>query len=724
MQVEPPQGELPARGRALGLNQVAPAPSRRGWRWWLRRLAYAGLVVCVAGLGGMFALLNAVKVPKAATPDQTSFICLANIAPGTCGPDNDVAALSAGQNRTNLRYDQIPPVVIEAVLAAEDRDFFQHNGIDPLGILRALYEDVTNRGGAEQGGSTITQQYVKLTYLTSKRTLSRKLKEAALAVKLERKLTKQQILERYLNEVYFGRGAYGVEAAAGAYFNIGSKDLTIPQAATLAGLIRSPNTDPATQPAEALRRRNGVIDGMADMGDFSTAAADRYKKVPVSLGLLQRPSSAENVRLSPAFAAEGGGYIAEWVRQQLTKQFGEADVYTKGYRVYLTIDPTAQAEAYQAGAKVLNQPTDPSSSLVSIDENGKIVAFVGGQDFTKSQVDYALGTAGGGSGRQPGSSFKPFALAAFVQQGNSVQSVYPAPAQLVLPKADQGKDWDVTNFDNEDLGTVTVADATWQSANTVYAQIVEQVGAKAVAAMATAAGVTAPIKAVNSVVLGTSEVSPLDMASAYSTFADHGVHLAPYIVARVEGPDGKVLFQAPAPARTQAMSANVADTVTNVLRGVIQQGTGTQARIKRAAAGKTGTTTDNKDAWFVGYTCHITTAVWVGYPGGPGDPPQPMTNVHGITVNGGTFPAQIWRNYMSLITATQPPCTYRNIDAGTTKLNPTLVPGPPTTTTTTLVPAATTTTVAGTPPPAAPPAGATPPPAAVTTTVPTPKPPG
>ena len=272
--MESPAGKLPAGRGALRLSNVAPAV-RRSWRWWIRRLAYGGLVVMVATVGGTFALLNAVKVPKAATPDETSFICLANVGAGTCGPGNESAALSGGQNRVALRYDQIPTVMVQAVVAAEDRDFFQHNGIDPLGIARALYEDVTNHGGAEQGGSTITQQYVKLTYLTSKRTLARKLKEAALAVKLERQLSKQQILERYLNEVYFGRGAYGVEAAAGAYFDITipATPITVPQAALLAGLIRSPLTDPTTHATEALRRRNGVIDGMAEMGSITAAEA-------------------------------------------------------------------------------------------------------------------------------------------------------------------------------------------------------------------------------------------------------------------------------------------------------------------------------------------------------------------------------------------------------------------------------------------------------------------
>jgi penicillin-binding protein 1A len=365
--------------------------------------------------------------------------------------------------------------------------------------------------------------------------------------------------------------------------------------------------------------------------------------------------------------------------------------------VYLTIDPGAQINAHEAISKNLDQPTDPAASLVSIDENGRIIAMVGGKGYDTSQVNYALGKAGGGSGRAAGSTFKPFALAAFVEQGNSVKSVYTAPKELILPKADQGKDWLVKNFEDEDLGTVTVEEGTWHSANTVYAQIMQQVGSKAVAEMATRLGVSAEVSPVNSVVLGTSDVSVLDMATAYSTLANHGVKIPPYLIQRVETHGGKVLFEAGPPAKTQVVSPEVADTVTNVLRGVISKGTGTKALLKKVAAGKTGTTNDNKDAWFVGYTCHVTTAVWVGY-----DTPTSMLNIHNVkAVTGGTFPANIWRAFMSKATADESKCTYRNIDAGTNKLNPLLVPGPPTTTT---VPP---------PPPVVPPADGTvaPPPA-------------
>lgn len=621
--------------------------------------------------------MNAIDLPEAAAPVETSFVCLADVSPGTCGPDNAVAQLSATENRVALRYEDIPKVMIQAVVAAEDRDYFSHSGIDPTGILRALYQDVVSDGGALQGGSTITQQYVKNRYLTSERSLKRKLREAALAVKVERKWSKREILERYLNEVYFGRGAYGVEAASRAYFGVPARELRLDQAALLAGLIRAPElADPERHPEEARRRRRTVLDAMVTVGSIDRRQADRAERIPFEGNVIPRTASTRNVRVTPAFAAQGGEYIAEWVRQKLTATFGEGAAYTKGLRVYLTIDPTDQAAAAAAVKKVLGQPGDPGAAVVSIDTNGRIVAMIGGQDYATSQVNFALGTAGGGSGRQPGSTFKPFALAAFVEQGNSVKSVYPAPKELVLRRANQGKDWPVRNYDDEDLGTVTVETATWKSVNTVYAQIMQQVGAKAVVDIAKRAGITAPLQPINSIVLGTSEVSVLDMATAYSTFMNHGTLVSPYVIQRVEGPRGNVLYEAPEPTRTQAFTPEVADTVTATLRGVINRGTGGQALSKIPAAGKTGTTQEFKDAWFAGYTCRITTVTWVGYP-----QPQSMENVRGVKVTGGSFPAAIWREYMAVATRGQEKCTYRSIDAGTRKLNPDLVPGPPTTTT-------------------------------------------
>jgi penicillin-binding protein 1A len=646
------------------------------------------LLVLIAALGGGFLALNSIALPVAATPAETSFVCLANVADGKCGPDDSVAQYSASENRIWLRYQDMPKVMVQAVLSAEDRSYFEHSGIDPVGIARALYEDVTSNGNT-QGGSTITQQYVKTVFLSRERTLTRKLKEAALAIKLERKYSKTEILERYLNVIYFGRGAYGVEAASHAYFGKPSRELTLDEAALLAGLIRGPEkADPARNPAEAMRRRRTVLTAMVATQDITPAEAAAADKVPFEGHVVARASRTNNTTVQKEFGDVGGGYIAEWVRQQLNQKFGDGAAYTKGLRIYLTIDQSQQAAAYQSIAKTLNKPGDPAGSLVSIDDKGRIVSMVGGRDYETNKVNYALGTAGGGSGRQPGSTFKPFALAAFVQQGNSVKSVFSAPPELSIPKANQGQPWGVTNYENEDLGNISVDTATWKSVNTVYAQIEQQVGAPAIADIARKAGITAPVAAVPSIVLGTGEVSVLDLATAYSTFSNRGVLQQPFVIRRVEDSKGHVLLDQGQPQRTQALPQPVADTVTNVLRGVIDQGTGRAARLpKHAAAGKTGTTDNYGDAWFAGYTCHRTAVVWVGYPNAA----TPMTNVRGVKVAGGTFPAQIWHDYMTRATAADGSCVYPQVDAGTTRVNPTLAVAPPTTTTT--VPAGTPTTV-------------------------------
>jgi penicillin-binding protein 1A len=667
---------LARAGRSRGSG--SKATGRRSFLWRGRRIVFAMLLVLIAAMGGGFLALNSIALPAEATPAETSFVCLSGVADGSCGPDNSVAQYSASENRIWLRYQDMPKVLVQAVLAAEDRTYFEHSGIDPVGIARALYEDMTSNGNT-QGGSTITQQYVKTVFLSRERTLTRKLKEAALAVKLERKYSKTEILERYLNVIYFGRGAYGVEAASHAYFDKPSRELTLDEAALLAGLIRAPLTaDPTTNPTEAMRRRRSVLTAMVETHDITPAQAAAADKVPFEGHVVARTAHTNNTTVQPTFANVGGEYIAEWVRQQLNQKFGEGAVYTKGLRVYLTIDQSQQASAYQSIAKVLNKPGDPAASLVSIDDKGRIVSMVGGNDYDKSKVNYALGTAGGGSGRQPGSTFKPFALAAFVQQGFSVKSVFSAPPEITFPKADQGKPWPVSNYNDEDFGQISVDDATWNSVNTVYAQIEQQVGPQSIADVARQVGITAPVPAVPSVVLGTGEVSVLDLATAYSTFSNRGVLQQPFVIRRVEDSKGHVLLDQGQPQRNQALPQPVADTVTNVLRGVIDQGTGKAARLpKHAAAGKTGTTDNYGDAWFAGYTCHRTSVVWVGYPNAA----TPMTNVRGVKVAGGTFPAEIWHDYMTQATANDGACTYPQVNAGTKLANPTLTIAPPTTTT-------------------------------------------
>jgi len=651
---------------------------RRRFRAVWRRLVFVGLLCVVAMLGGVFELLNSVEVPKAAASVETSFVCLADVGDGACGSANAVAQFSATENRVPLAYEDVPRVMIQAVVAGEDREFFRHSGVDPAGIARAIYQGVRGTSVSRQGASTITQQYVKTVFLTPEVSLGRKLREAALAIKLEQQLTKEEILERYLNQIYFGRGAYGVEAASQAYFDVPAKQLNLEQAALLAGLIRSPNTsDPSREPEVAKRRRASVLDGMVEIGSITKAQAATANAVPFEGTIVPRVARTNNTRVEPDFSAMGGEYIAEWVRQQLSARLGGGGAaYTKGLRVYLTIDPDKQRAASNAITKTLKEPNDPSSALMSIDPSGRIAAMIGGRDYRNDQVNYALGTEGGGSGRGAGSTFKVFALAAYIQAGFSVKSVYPAPALLILPKANDGVDWEVANYDDEDLGAVPVDEATWRSVNTVYAAMTQKIGPKAIADMATTLGITSKVKTVASTALGTTDVSVKELTTAFATLANRGVKIDPFIIRRIESNKGDVLFDAGEAPRQQVITPELADAVSGVLKGVPTNGTGKGARMKREAVGKTGTTSEYKDAWYAGYTCNLTTVVWMGYP-----ETGFMTNVRGVKVTGGSFPATIWRDYMEQATANDDKCSFPESDPGLTRDNPDLVAGPPTTTT-------------------------------------------
>lgn len=642
----------------------------------------------LASMGGLFVILDGINLPTATRPlDASSFICLADVPDGGCGPDNAVARLSAGENRIVLKYSEIPAQLVDAVLASEDRTFFEHNGIDPTGIARALVQDVISGSDSTQGGSTITQQYVKNVYLSKERTVTRKLKEAALAVKLERKFTKTEILERYLNEVYFGRGAYGVEAAARAYFGTGVSKLRLDQFAYLAGLIRAPELADATKnPEEATRRRATVLDAMVQMGNISKEVADAAGKIPWDGDVIPRPLENSGVFVTASFSSMGGDYIVDWVRKKLLADYGEQAVFGGGLRVYLNIDPLLQRTAYDSITTKLNLPTDPAASLVSLDEKGRVVALVGGTNWADSTTNLALGKDGGGTGRSPGSTFKPVALAAFLDKGYSLDSLFLAPPTLDV----KGLEKPVRNYNDEQFGIIDVRTATWHSVNTAYVQIAEKAGFKKIPEMAKRLGINSPVKPDALAVIGAAgEVSPIEMATAYSTLANHGNLIQPWVIHRVSPASGDPLFVAPEPVATPAIPATVADTVTDTLKGVLSEGgTGTAAKLKVDASGKTGTTDNYADAWFVGYTCHMTTAVWIGYPAGN----VPMDNVHGIKVTGGTFPAQIWHDYMTFATASQAPCPPVVPTPGTQVLNPELA-----TTTTTTPPATTPTTPETTP---------------------------
>ncbi len=702
----PSDSPTPAARQRAARKKAAPASGPRRTRT-LRRLTFLALVLGLVGMGGVWLALNTIELPSAAPPRETTFVCDNDTPAGKCTFDNSIAQLSANEERVVVRYEELPPVLVQAVLAAEDRRFYDHNGIDPAGIARAVFQAVKGSSQSKQGGSTITQQYVKNVFLTSERTYTRKLKEAVLAVKLERELDKREILNRYLNQVYFGRGAYGVEAASRAYFGIGVKNLQLYQAAYLAGLIRSPESgDAAKVPEEATRRRNSVLAGMVSEGFVDPKEAELAGKVPWvtdaagggTVTVLPRPPRRSDFG-SIRYPGTGEEFWLEEVRKSVRTQLGPA-AETRGLRVYTTFDPKLQEYAVQAMNATLDQADGPVGALVAVDDQGRIRAMVAGRDYATDKVNLALGTAGGGSGRQPGSTFKPIALAAFVEAGYSVKSPFRAPPVTQFPNvyATPGKLWQPKNFEKEDLGVLTVEQATWKSSNTVYAALAKEVGPDKVAEMGQRLGITAPLTSNYSLVLGTGEVSVLDMATAYSTLANRGVLRTPYMVKRIEDASGRVLYDGEA-GRTgqQVIAKEVADTVTNVLQGVLSKGTGTGAALRTLASGKTGTTQDSKDAWFAGYTCRLTAAVWMGY-----QQPRAMETYKGRKVTGGSFPATIWRDFMNKATKGQSPCKYPAANAGKTILNQSLsavttVPGQTTTSSTSsTVPASSTTVPAPT----------------------------
>ncbi len=640
-------------------QDLKPDGTRRSVVWRMRRVFYAAGLLFVLGVAGAGYLFTQVPLPAEDPPlVQTSFFCASDVTTG-CNADNSIAQLSGAVDRISVTYDELPPVLVQAVLAAEDRTFYDHGGVDPVGIVRALWANLRS-DSVQQGGSTITQQYVKNVYLSQERTVTRKVKEAALAVKLERELPKQEILTRYLNTIYFGRGAYGVEAASRTYFGKPVSGLTLTEAAYLAGLIRSPETADAQLPAgdpkagtnraTATQRRNSVLKAMVETGDITQAQYD----IAAAAGWDDVLPRADRRNFGHVAHPEWGTeYYVEYVRHWLATPkaeggdgFSDAEVFGGGLRVYTTLDMDDQGAASHAVTSTLDQPDDPAAALVSIDDQGAVRAMVGGRDYNGdtpyAKVNLAVGAEGGGAGRQPGSSFKVFTLTEAMNQGIPLNKTYNAPSTITIPKADNGGPWKVGNYADAGLGTLDLVQATMKSSNTAYAQLMMDVGPQNVAALAHRMGIRSELDPVPALTLGTSEVSVLDMASAYSTLADGGEHIDPYVVTKVTDAAGNILYQHDV-TREKVLDDDVVQKVSYALNQVVEGGTATGAKIAQPAAGKTGTTENYRDAWFAGFTCKLTTAVWMGYP----EENRFMKSVHGKSVTGGTFPATIWRKYMT-----------------------------------------------------------------------------
>jgi penicillin-binding protein 1A len=544
-----------------------------------------------------------------------------------------LAVLRGSQSRVLVQSDQINPWMKQAIVATEDRRFYEHRGIDVRGMTRALLADIEHKS-AVQGGSTITQQFVKNELTGSDRSITRKLKEATLAWQLEKSWNKDRILTAYLNTIYFGNGAYGIERAARTYFGHSARKLTLPQAALLAGIPENPTAyDPVAHPRAARERRTLVLRLMLEQGIIT---GRQYRRA-----LRARMPQPQDVHLSGVVGK--APYFGEYVKQQLIDTLGAKRVFGGGYRVHTTIDLRLQQLAHDAIDKWLPSPDGPQAALVTINPaNGAVLAMYGGRNFHASQFNLAVQGE-----RQPGSSFKPFVLATALQEGIAPSSTFVSkPVSIFLGD----RYWTPHNYEGEYLGTIDLVKAISVSDNSVFAQLTKVVGPANVARNARRLGITSPLHGVFSIGLGTQAVNPLEMARAYATFANGGYRVDgkvvgdhPRAITHIDDAKGKVVY-ANAPLRRRVMSADDAHLLTRLLQGVVTGGTGTAAALPdQAVAGKTGTTENFGDAWFVGYTPQLVTAVWVGYPKGL----RPMlTEYHGRAVAGGTFPAQIWKTFM------------------------------------------------------------------------------
>jgi penicillin-binding protein 1A len=611
------------------------APKRRR----IRKLRLLSLVLVLLALGLSAFTFGMLRAIASQIPSLNPATLAKQPQANTYVYANDghtiLAVLRGSQARVILPASQISPLIGDAIVSIEDKRFYEHHGVDLHAILRAAWNDLIGR--PVQGGSTITQQFVKNAINGSAPTIGRKLKEAALAWQVEKSWTKTQILTAYLNTVYFGNGAYGVQQACKVYFGHAAKNVTPAEAALLAGIPEDPSLwDPVAHPTLARDRRNLVLRQMWLQGYLSLQQYRRYRAAP-----MPKP---QDVSL-PSTQSAAAPYFANYVTDQLVQRYGTRGVYGGNLRVTTTIDLQLQKFARQAIAKELPESVGPTAALVALDPHtGAVLAMVGGRNYHKSQFN--LATQGE---RQPGSAFKPFVLASALKEGI-------APATTLVSKPISifigNKLWNVNNYESEYQGPINLWQAIATSDNSVFAQLTNIVGPSTVAQIAKSMGITTPLQPYFAIGLGADPATPLEMARAYATLADGGYRLDDSLNGNEPRAIGCIVFPSshgkcdPNYATPkQVLDPNLAATEVQMLRGVIQTGTGTAAQLSGGwdEAGKTGTTENYGDAWFVAFTPDLVTAVWVGYP----DVLRPMlTEFHGHAVSGGTYPALIWKAFM------------------------------------------------------------------------------
>lgn len=610
----PPRRKTAAKGKASGArrSKKRTARGRRsggGIAGLFGRLVYWTFIM---GIWGGIAVAGVVvwygaQMPSATTwaiPDRPPNVKIVAV-------DGTLIANRGATGGEALGLHEMSPYIPQAVVAIEDRRFYSHFGVDPIGLARAMATNIAS-GRLVQGGSTLTQQLAKNLFLTADRTVGRKVQEVLLAFWLEHKYAKDQILEMYLNRVYFGSGSYGVEAASRRYFNKSARDVTLPEAALLAGLLKAPSRlSPARNPQLAEERSQIVLAAMRDQGIVS----EREMTAAIS-----RPATR-----AAAYWSGSEHYVADAVMGELPDLIGEV---REDIIVDTTVDLVLQKFAENAIRELIaaegKEKHVSQGALVSIDNTGAVRAMVGGYDYANSQFDRSTEAR-----RQPGSAFKPFVYVAALEQGRTPQSVRnDAPIRI-------GK-WTPENYGGKYYGQVTLETALSKSLNSVAAQLIMETGAKNVVETAHRMGIESDLEANASLALGTSEVTPMELTAAYVPFANGGYAARPYIVKRVTTLSGKVLYEQTADNMTRAISPEVAGMMNSMMAKTLTDGTARAAAFDHPAAGKTGTSQDSRDAWFIGYTANLTTGVWFG--NDDGSPTNKVT--------GGSLPAKAWRAFM------------------------------------------------------------------------------
>lgn len=634
--------EPPPRGEVAG-NSGAYVPRgmdlRRAWRHWHVR----AMILVPVYLAALATILVSVQLIRYTIqfPDPHALTISEPVAAVRILARDGSVIAERGDRSAFVSLDRLPRHLVDAVVAIEDRRFFSHWGVDPIGLVRASLANL-RAGRTVQGGSTLTQQLAKNLFLSTERTLSRKLEEAILALWLEIRLSKREILELYLNRVYFGGGSYGVEAAAQRFFGKSARSVSVAEAAVIAGLLKAPSKfSPFANPGYARARARVVVQAMMDarlISPISAAAAARQSVHFAAPQIDRQPTGLE--------------YAVDYVLDRLPPL---ASISKRLVVVETTIDPDVQRRAQSVVTVTLAEEGAPAKAgqgaVVVLDTAGGIRALVGGRSFAESQFNRAVKAR-----RQPGSAFKPFVYIAGLENGLWPDTpVVDAPIEI--------GEWSPRNDDGRYRGPLTLTQALSHSVNTVAVRLQQQVGSDKVANVASRLGVTSPLRADASLALGTSEVGLLELSGAYGTLAAGGLAVDPFVVQRIRTVEGEVLYERPEPRPRMLVAPDTIGAINTMLNAAIVSGTGRRAAFPRhQAAGKTGTTQDYRDAWFVGYTAHLVAGVWVG-----NDDGSPM---HHVT--GGGLPARIWRGVMESAHATLTPRSLPAVDASV--LDPTRAP--------------------------------------------------